>query len=118
MAKTAKKESKAKGKVPSPYNAFMKEGERIPLPSSTSPVSAFATSQLTALPPRRRTEIARLKKNDPHLAHKDAFKQAAANWSKKKKGALMTPLNASPDRQRRVGTPAVTTRPCPHRASL
>eukprot|EP00284_Hemiselmis_tepida_P007381 CAMPEP_0174929200 /NCGR_PEP_ID=MMETSP1355-20121228/27077_1 /TAXON_ID=464990 /ORGANISM="Hemiselmis tepida, Strain CCMP443" /LENGTH=56 /DNA_ID=CAMNT_0016175391 /DNA_START=17 /DNA_END=187 /DNA_ORIENTATION=+ len=55
MAKTAKKESKAKGKGPSPYNAFMKE------------------------------EIARLKKADPNLAHKDAFKNAAANWSKKKK---------------------------------
>eukprot|EP00292_Cryptomonas_paramecium_P027098 CAMPEP_0113714852 /NCGR_PEP_ID=MMETSP0038_2-20120614/32885_1 /TAXON_ID=2898 /ORGANISM="Cryptomonas paramecium" /LENGTH=61 /DNA_ID=CAMNT_0000641951 /DNA_START=12 /DNA_END=197 /DNA_ORIENTATION=- /assembly_acc=CAM_ASM_000170 len=41
----------------SPYNVFMKE------------------------------ELARLKKENPKLDHKEAFKQAAANWSKKKASA-------------------------------
>ncbi len=30
-------------------------------------------------------ELARLKKAEPKLNHKDAFKQAAANWSESKK---------------------------------
>ena len=30
-------------------------------------------------------ELARLKQSDPKLDHKEAFKQAAANWSKSKK---------------------------------
>eukprot|EP00291_Cryptomonas_curvata_P009972 CAMPEP_0172187524 /NCGR_PEP_ID=MMETSP1050-20130122/21393_1 /TAXON_ID=233186 /ORGANISM="Cryptomonas curvata, Strain CCAP979/52" /LENGTH=131 /DNA_ID=CAMNT_0012861871 /DNA_START=81 /DNA_END=477 /DNA_ORIENTATION=- len=41
-------------KKPTPYNAFMKE------------------------------ELARLKKDNPKLDHKEAFKQAAGNWTKNK----------------------------------
>ena len=55
-AQKAKKAKKANGaKKPTPYNLFMKK------------------------------EIQRVKKNDPTLDHKEAFKQAANNWSKNKK---------------------------------
>lgn len=54
--KKAQKAKKANGaKKPTPYNLFMKK------------------------------EIQRVKKNDPTLEHKEAFKQAANNWSKNKK---------------------------------
>ena len=46
-----KKTGEKSKKAGSPYNAFMK------------------------------VELARLKKADPKLAHKDAFKQAAGNWT-------------------------------------
>jgi len=31
-----------------------------------------------------KTEIKKVKKNDPKLSHQQAFKKAAGNWSKKK----------------------------------
>ena len=58
MPKAAKKttEKKVKAKKgPSAYNLFMK------------------------------SELAKIKKADPKLDHKEAFKKAAANWSKSKK---------------------------------
>lgn len=54
--KKAQKAKKAKGaKKPTEYNLFMKK------------------------------EIQRVKKNDPTLDHREAFTQAANNWSKNKK---------------------------------
>lgn len=55
-AEKGEKKEKAAGatRTPSPYNTFMKD------------------------------EIARVKKANPELGHKEAFKQAAANWKTSK----------------------------------
>ena len=56
VLKAAAKKTEGKSKKgPNPYQLFMKE------------------------------ELARLKKADPKLPHKEAFKKAAANWTKAKK---------------------------------
>jgi hypothetical protein len=57
MPKAAKKttEKKSGVKKPSPYNLFMKE------------------------------ELAKIKKANPKMEHKEAFKKAAATWTAKKK---------------------------------
>ncbi len=76
-AKGAEKKSKA-GK--SPYNKFMKEG-------NTRYYSYILARQQNLTPKiimMCLAELARLKKADPKLNHKEAFKQAAANWSKNK----------------------------------